>query len=500
MLRAGLGVLLLAALVAGCGDDSDPARPTPTAPLPTASATAPPTATATAPPPTEAATATRTASAIPTATVTSTVTDTPTITPTPTPTATPVPPEIVVFGVARADDLVQPPDAVDDAGRAVYFRAQGQGMSLFVEARRGSARLEDSTYDPAGTATGVELLTSRPLGDGSPAVCDYDPPLIGGVPGFDPPLFSDEPAVRDAVNDLGCRFNDGTGAPRGRTATAACTRDAGALYDFTDPRSELQFCLPIAKAWAFPPGDTVVAARVRDVFGRVSAVREIVIRVASDVPFECENGLGERAFTVRTPASRLEVQGQGVVSGEAWYAEPLRICAGPDLGGAQHALTLRDDATFGIPLNDGSILCTTLRTRGSTGVLDCGNRTPQDVYAEADAESGRTAVDTGLGVPAGTGSASLRVPVSFQVLPSGAAASDCADVLPAVTAGGALTTAAGTAALVDAEGMPLATLTVQGAPFSCDAWRDGGAPVLVLPIPAANTPFGDVVAALILAD
>ena len=504
MQRAGLGALLLAAALAGCGDDGGAARPTPTATAATATPTVvPPTATvplatATAPraTPADTSTATRTASVTPPPTVT----ETPTITLTPTPSPTPIPPQLVTFAVARADDLAQVPDGVDAAGRPIFLRAQGQGMTLVVEARRGSNRLDDVAYDPSGAAPGVEIVVSRPLGDGSSAVCDYDPPLIGGVPAVDPPVFSDDQMVRDAVADLGCRFNDGTGAPRGRTASAACTRDAGALYGFLDPATELQYCLPIAKAWAFPTGDTIVAARVRDLAGQVSAPREIVIRVAGDVPFECENGLGERAFTVQTPASRLVVGGQGVVSLDDWFAEPLRICAGPDLGGGQHALTLRENAHFGIPLTDGSILCATIRSRGSDGVLDCGNSTPQDVFAQSDAESGRITVDTGLGVPAGTGSASLRVPVSFQLLPGGAAARDCVDANPAITAGGALTTASATAELVDEDGQPIASLTVNGAPFACESWREGGGPVLVLPIPAANSPAGDLVAALVLAD
>ncbi|MFN8640708.1 MAG: hypothetical protein U0802_03250 [Candidatus Binatia bacterium] len=485
--RASCSLLLLAATLAGCGDDGGSSRPTPTVPAATATATAP-VATATVPPPTPAATATRTASA------------TPTTTATPTPTATPAPPEILVFGVARADDLVQAPSGVDTSGRPIYVRAQGQGMTLFVEARGGSARLDPSAYDASGAPPGVEILAARPLGDGSPAVCDYDPPLIGGVPGVDPPVFDDSQTVRDAVADLGCRFNDGTGVPLGRPAGLACTRNAGAEYEFVASASEQQFCLPIAKAWSFPVGDTIVAARVRDLRGQVSAVREIVIHVAGDVPFECENGLGERSFTAQTPASRLEVTGQGVVSHDEWYAEPLRLCAGPDLGDGRHALTLREDATFGIPLRDGSILCTTIRSRGSVGVLDCSNGTPQDVRAAVEAETGRVTVDTGLGVPAGTGNASLRTQVGFEVLPSGAMPSDCASANPVFEAGGALTTATAVAEVVDALGEPVASLTRRGHPFSCALWRDGGTPILVLPIPATDPSAGDRAAALLLAD
>src|SRR5512137_1786907 len=52
MQRAGLGALLLAAALAGCGDDGGAARPTPTAPAATATAVPP---TATVPPATPTA-------------------------------------------------------------------------------------------------------------------------------------------------------------------------------------------------------------------------------------------------------------------------------------------------------------------------------------------------------------------------------------------------------------------------------------------------------------
>ena len=47
---------------------------------------------------------------------------------------------------------------------------------------------------------------TRPLGDGSVAVCDARRPTIGGVPGIDPPSFADTPKVSAAINDLSCRF------------------------------------------------------------------------------------------------------------------------------------------------------------------------------------------------------------------------------------------------------------------------------------------------------
>jgi hypothetical protein len=512
MVRRALGIFFMAVLVAGCTDDDDDTpRPTPTSTQPTATATGlPATVTATStvpatPVPTSTAPApTASSTAVPTLTpsVTHTVSSTPTITATPTPTATPRRPEIVAFGVARADDLVQAPAGVDGAGRPVFVRAQGQGMTLYIEGQRGSVPIDGSTYDSSGALLpGVELLVSRPLGDGSRAVCDYDPPRIGGIPGVDPPVFGEATETRDAIDDLGCRFNDGTGLPRGRTATSACTRDVGALYDFTNPESEIQFCLPVAKAWAFPPGDTIVAARVRDVRGQVSQVQEIVVRVEGSEPFDCMGGLGERVFTPDRPASQLVIDGEGDVSVDDWIADPLHICAGPDIGNGVHVLALREDARFGIPLIDGSTLCTKILARGSFGVVDCDGGSPVDVLAVAEQENGRISLDIGLGLPAGTGAATLRMPTAYLVLPVGSTPSDCFGAQFGGEVPGAMTTALGTAEVRDAEGTAVASISRTGQPFSCSAWRDGGSPVFVLPIPAAGTPqSGDVASALILVD
>ncbi|MBX3027932.1 hypothetical protein KF840_23810 [bacterium] len=514
MMRRGLGLAMLALAAAGCGDGDSPrpvptptasatrtAIPTATTAAPTASDTPVPLSTASPQPSTPPASPTATPPASPTETPPPTPTATPLDTATPTPSATPAPPQLLFFGVARADDLVQAPDGVDEAGRPIYARAQGQGMTLVVEARRGQVRLSNQAYDPVNFAPGVEIIASRPLGDGSPAVCDYDPPLIGGIPAVEPLEFRDDPMVRDAIADLGCRFNDGAGAPLGRVGNNnACTRDAGALFNFVDPLTELQYCLPIAKAWAFPVGDTIVAARVRDAGGSLSEVREIVIRVAGDQPFDCNTGLGERAFTVRTPASELDADGFGKISTDAWLTASLRLCAGPDLGDGTHALTLRENAILGIPLTDGGVLCTQLRSRGSAGVLDCGSTLPQDVYATADQGTGHISVDTGLGVPAGTGSASLRLPIAFRVLPSGAAPTDCLTTSFGSVIAGAVTTAGATAEVLDAEGATVASLARNGAPFSCDEWVTGGAPVLVLPLPMTDPVAGAVATALVLAD
>jgi len=68
-----------------------------------------------------------------------------------------------------------------------------------------------------------------------------------------------------------------------RTKSAnACTTPNSLTeeFAFVVPSSAIQYCLPIDGPWAFATGDTIVAARMRDVLGRVSQPQEIVVRVA----------------------------------------------------------------------------------------------------------------------------------------------------------------------------------------------------------------------------
>jgi hypothetical protein len=243
------------------------------------------------PTPTTVATATRTGPPLfsPTPTIdasiaTPTLTVTGSITSTPTPTSTPRPgdpPVITHFGLARADDRPLMPIGFDGEGRPIYVRPVPQGMVLIIEARPGARPLGSSAYRPESVPD-LEVIVSRPLGDGSAVVCDVDPPFIGGVPATDPLQFRNDPAVVRAVNDLGCRVSDGTGQPQARRAQSeACTVASGTStgFGFVASDSKTQYCLPIAAAWAFQDGDTIVAARVHDIDGGASGAREIVVRV-----------------------------------------------------------------------------------------------------------------------------------------------------------------------------------------------------------------------------
>jgi hypothetical protein len=503
-ISASVGLLL--AVIGGCGDDDSPRRATPTVVVPGASATRSVTATSTrtttgiASSPTPSPADTATVPALPTATATHTVP-----THTASPTATPQPPQITYFGVARADDLVQTTELFDVEGRPIFARVQGQGMSLVLEASRGTLPLADAAYDPFGGLPGAQFIVSRPLGDGSATVCDFDPPIIGGIPATVPLVFSGERTVIDAINDLGCRVNDGTGAPRIRFSGSACTRDVSAEFLFVNEDSDGQFCLPIARAWGFPPGDTIVAARVQDVRGNVSEPREIVLRVAGDVPFDCESGLGERAFTAGGPLTTVAIApplGSGVQPADTWAIDPLRLCAGLDLGGDVHPLALRTDAVIGIPAVDGSVVCLRFLARGSSGTIDCDGGTAQDVRASQD-EQGNSGirVDTGLGLPAFSGAASMRLQVGVRQLPSGSDPAACREVREFdLEVEAALTTTTGTAEVLDGMGNPLLSVGRSGAGFDCQSWRSEGPGTLVLPIPAVNTVVGDLALVLVLDD
>jgi hypothetical protein len=218
-------------------------------------------------------------------------TPSPTASPTRTPTATGTPlapsvaPQITYFGVARPDDVPMPSTGVDVDGRPIYVRGTGQGMFLVIEARPGSGgqAVGAEAFDATGGLPDLQMLVSRPLGNGSAAICDDALPNIGGVPATDPLEFTEAPSVVAAINDLGCRVNDGAGNPIGRTSSSqACTRtDAPGTfgYGFIDPNSTIQYCMPVAEPWGFPLGDTIVAARVRDASGGVGVPQEIVVRV-----------------------------------------------------------------------------------------------------------------------------------------------------------------------------------------------------------------------------
>jgi hypothetical protein len=425
-----------------------------------------------------------------------------------TPTPTPVQPLLTYLGIASADDRIVAPDGMDEQGRPIFERLLGHAFSLVVEgARNASGRpVGANAYGQDGTAPDLQILVSRDLGDGSEAVCDFDidEEIFGGIPGIDPPLFSADARVIGALNDLGCRTNDGTGQPLGRVPSQACTRTEFGDFAVANPISDVQFCLPIAKAWSFPVGDTVVAARVRSIDGGLSAVEEIVIRVREQATaIECdESGLGQRTFSVARPDSRFLVpEVEGDVSTGPWLAEPLELCAGGDSGEGRHSLRLLQDAVLAFPVEVATV-CVKLFAAGSGGVLDCGGGEGHDVASSLDAVSMSSSIEIGLGDPSGPGSATMTLPVSFRTLPVTASLEDCLDAqfgfAPMLT----LSTATATGTVTNSEDSSVPLLALTGAAFDCSRWTDsesGGAMVLVEPLLAQPT-IGDTVLGLVLED
>lgn len=157
-----------------------------------------------------------------------------------------------------------------------------RGFLIFVEARPGVSGLRPGSVTFASNPADphvlpdLQILVDRPLGNGSTVVCDRGPGQpIGGIPATVPLSFADAQAVSDAINDFACRFD-------ARAASAqACTRDTFGVDAFTNAASTIQFCTSpgVGSEMAFPPGDTIVTVRVRDIAGQPGPPRTIVVRV-----------------------------------------------------------------------------------------------------------------------------------------------------------------------------------------------------------------------------
>jgi hypothetical protein len=265
---------------------------TPTNTRPTSSATVP--RTGTRPPPgspTSTATATPTFSRTPTVprtplpTMTRTPTSTRTRTATRTPTSTPVGPigpVITFFGVTRADDTLVASNGTTHDGVRIYERLNGAGFSLVVEGKPGPSGAPVGRSAFAGNGASfpdLQVEVSRRLGNGSATVCDRSGMTAGGVPAIDPPRFDETPAVMAAVNDLGCRFVDGSDMPVARNRDEACIMFANGDLGFASPASTVEFCGFVTRFMEFSAGDTVVTARLRDQDGNAGRPAQIVIRV-----------------------------------------------------------------------------------------------------------------------------------------------------------------------------------------------------------------------------
>lgn len=249
---------------------------TPTRPTPTRTRTATSAGT-----PTRTASPTRTRTRSATMGPSPTVTRTRTISPTPTATVEANGPVVTFFGVTRADDMLVQPTG-NASGVPIYEPPFGSGFSLVVEAKPGASRapVGTSTFDLFG-APDLRIQVDHALGNGSAAVCDDTPPLLGGVPAINPPNFADDPSVNDRLNDLACRFIDGVGNKFARRcgSETACVLAADGEFGCAAGDSMQQFCGFISQVLAFPLGDTLVTVRVADARGQLGPPARLIIRV-----------------------------------------------------------------------------------------------------------------------------------------------------------------------------------------------------------------------------
>ncbi len=203
----------------------------------------------------------------------------------PTPTPVPEGPTITSLSLAAADDSPVSPSGIDDRGREIYSRVFGSGFRIVVEAAPGPGGLDvgrivfsEAPFDPSSRPD-VQVIASQQLGDGNPIVCDNHDGLFGGIPVPVPFAFDFSQTVTDVINEMSCRVQGGARTRSGD----ACTADplgSGFGFAFVSTRTTTQFCIEIARDWAFPVGDTVVAARVLDILGNPGEVREMVVRIA----------------------------------------------------------------------------------------------------------------------------------------------------------------------------------------------------------------------------
>lgn len=186
-------------------------------------------------------------------------------------------PIVTYFGAARADGMPAKPTSIGKDGVPTYSTQVGSGFILVVEGKPGKGNREVgrrvyaySESDP--TVRGdLEVISNRDLGNGTPAVCDRQRPNIGGIPGIQPLSFDETPQISAAINDLACRFETFT------ESDFSCTMNERESYAFVDPETTTQFCLIVARAYAFPEGTTELNVRLRDIDANPGPVKKIRI-------------------------------------------------------------------------------------------------------------------------------------------------------------------------------------------------------------------------------
>jgi len=188
---------------------------------------------------------------------------------------TPIGPVITFFGAARADGSTVQPQSIDKKGIPVYRSEVGSGFMLVVEAKPGQSgyapgrRVFAYVPEDPKVRPDLEIETSRDMGNGSPEVCDRKRPNIGGIPGINPPNFSETKKISDAINDFSCRFETFI------ESDGSCTLNKNGDYSFVSKDTTTQFCMIVAHAYMYPVGRTLLSVRLRDSEGNPGPVKQM---------------------------------------------------------------------------------------------------------------------------------------------------------------------------------------------------------------------------------
>lgn len=186
----------------------------------------------------------------------------------------PIGPVVTFAGITRADGYKVEPVSVEKDGVPTFRNYVGSGFQLVVEGKPGISNLEVgrrlTAYDPKDRRSrpDLEIEVTNDLGNGSREVCDRRPPAIGGIPAVNPPSFAETQEIANALNDFSCRFETFI------ESESSCVVTPHGDFSFIKPESTTQFCMVVARAWNFAPGETLVSMRLRDIEGNPGPVAQ----------------------------------------------------------------------------------------------------------------------------------------------------------------------------------------------------------------------------------
>ena len=107
---------------------------------------------------------------------------------------------------------------------------------------------------------------------------------------------------------------------------------------------------------------------------------------------------------------------------------PFKLALGPADANGVRALTLAEDASFGLDIVNSTCLCLKFKAAGSTGSIDCDGGTPYDTSITQPTGPGTAwTIQTGLGSAAGPGNGNLIVTGLFLQWPDFCSTVDCSD-------------------------------------------------------------------------